>query len=225
MFELKWNHLPNKTFDTLEFNSLTSVTDYDDLVSSSKFLNNQKSGTKGYTIGKPIISGFRVNGSNTNVDISSNYRLSAYKILNGKLCGTLSKLERETINFGHNKSSSCVVKVTKSDLADNSTCLCLKRIIFNKLNDYFAPSNLISINGNPNMNEYVESDWLNIYPLNRYLKFTDVAQTDPNTGACLNVPYKLSIWFFYTNAGKSDGKTIREITGTYIRFAYLYLNE
>lgn len=216
MFELKWNYLPEGSADPRDFNSVTSMSDYDELILSQAYLNDQKSGVKGYDVGKPVISGFK-NQLDQIVDISHNQRLSTFKILNGKLCGTVSRLERDLIKFGQNMSSSCVVQVTKQDLGNNLICSCLKRIIFKKLNDYFAPSNYVSKNGNPDMTKFTESDWINVYPVNRVLKFNDQNEVDENLNRCSNVPYKISIWFFYADAGRLNGKTINEITGTYVR--------
>ena len=148
--------------------------------------------------------------------------------MNGKLCGTLSKLERSQLIFGQNTSSSCIVQVAKSDVAyslnsDNiltqaDKCLCLRRILFNKLNDYFAPSNYVSKNGNPDMTSFNASDWLNVYPTKRLLANQSISNRNiSNIYTCLDVPSKINVWFFYADVGKLNGTSFYEIVGTYVR--------
>jgi len=47
MFETKWNYLPNSTYDTLDFNSVNTVTRYDNIITSAAYVNSLKSGIKG----------------------------------------------------------------------------------------------------------------------------------------------------------------------------------
>ncbi len=47
MFELKWNHLPNTTYDTLGFNNVVTMSDYDKLITSKTYTDSLKSGIKG----------------------------------------------------------------------------------------------------------------------------------------------------------------------------------
>ena len=136
-------------------------------------------------------------------------------------------MERQQLLFGQNTSSSCIVQVAKSDLkvkvnnnivVQGDNCQCLKRIIFNKLNDYFVPSNFVSKNGNPNMDIFNSSDWLNVYPSKRILSSQSTSDSNLSSiYACLDVPYKINVWFLYTEAGKSNGSAFYEIVGTYVR--------
>jgi len=219
MFELVWTYLPPN--DVLNLNSITTTDAYDDLFSgedsaSESYLSRQKSGNKGYVIGKPLVSGYYEQTSNR-IDITNTQRISSYKSLNGKLCGTLSTLERSLIRFGQNSSSSCVVRVTKDDI--NKNCLCLRRIMFKKLNDYFAPSNFVSKNGNPNIlnGNFDETDWLKVYPEKRIM---DVSKDNPNEqlfDQCSNVPSKILISIFHVFSGRSNSESINEIIGVYVK--------
>ena len=47
MFEIKWNHLPNTTYDPLDFNNVNTISEYDTLIESSKYIKSLKSGIKG----------------------------------------------------------------------------------------------------------------------------------------------------------------------------------
>ena len=47
MFEIKWNYLPNATYDALNFNNVVTMSDYDSLITSSSYIDNLKSGIKG----------------------------------------------------------------------------------------------------------------------------------------------------------------------------------
>jgi hypothetical protein len=183
-------------------------------------------------MGKPVISGYQ-SSSSSPIDITDGQRISNFKILNGKLCGTLSKLERSQLLFGQNTSSSCIIKVAKSDitysynsnnmLTQPNTCLCLRRILFNKLNDYFAPSNYVSKNGNPNMANFTSTDWVNVYPTNRVLANQSMNNMNiSNIYTCLDVPSKINIWFLYANVGKSNGSSFYEIVGTYVRYKKIF---
>ena len=111
------------------------------------------------------------------------------------------------------------MQVAKPDLqASSFTCKCLRRIIFNKLNDYFVPSNYVSKNGNPNAAMFNASDWLNVYPSQRVL--ANQTPSNPNISnifTCNDVPSQVNVWFFYTDVGKSNGATFYEIIGTYVR--------
>jgi hypothetical protein len=155
--------------------------------------------------------------------VSYTSRVSAFKIVdNNKLCGQFSSLERKLLDFNKNITTSCIVQVTKEDLVPNDKCECLRRMIFNKLNDYFAPSNLVSRNGNPNKDTFNSSDWINIYPINRTLLQNALLNASNNlsltiNNVCLNVPYKLNAWFFFEKTGNSYGQPIYEIVGSYIR--------
>jgi hypothetical protein len=183
-------------------------------------------------MGKPVISGYQ-SSSSSPIDITDGQRISNFKILNSKLCGTLSKLERSQLLFGQNTSSSCIIKVAKSDitysynsnnmLTQPNTCLCLRRILFNKLNDYFAPSNYVSKNGNPNMANFTSTDWVNVYPTNRVLANQSMNNMNiSNIYTCLDVPSKINIWFLYANVGKSNGSSFYEIVGTYVRYKKIF---
>jgi hypothetical protein len=203
LFETKWLYETSYTL-----NNINTPTQYSNYVSTSLYINSLRSGIKGYIRGQPLITGYYLENSNQPVNILYDQRISTYKELNGKLCGTNSNLERVLITFNKNTSSNCVVQLNKNDLTTN--CNSLRKIIFNKLNDYFAPSNVISINGNPNMSIYNSSDWLKIYPLVRNLNVNDSIY---ESNQCSNVPYKLNVNIFYS----SNNDTI---TGAYITYSF-----
>lgn len=173
--------------------------------------------SKGYLKGRPIISGYKL-ATDTDVNTVYHLRTSGQRLLNGVLCGTIGLSERELIRFGFNTSSSCVVQVAFDDLKSSLGCLNLKRIVFQKLNSYFAPANYVSKNGNPDSNGFNESDWINVYPSTRtYLNEEIAGQLNFSLNTCLNVPYRINVWFFYQRVGKSNGEEVFEIVGSYVR--------
>lgn len=202
-FEAKW------IYNTTAVFQLNSVADYNNYIYGSQ-VTSFRSGLIGYLNGKPIISGY-----NNSVNVDYNQRISYFKTINNKLCGINSILERKIVNFNENITSSCIVQLTKKDLTNTSNCNALRKIIFNKLNDYFAPANLISKNGNPRT-PYNSTDWINLYPNSRYLSVTD-STDDPNK--CSNIPYKMMIYFFYSPVSISDQITSSEIIGAYITYS------
>lgn len=209
IFETKW------LYET-DFvrNKINKTSDYEQYLLSSSYVNSLKSGVLGYIDGKPLISGYKSDiTSNDIVNITYNQRISSYKALNSKLCGTNSILERKLVKFNENTSYSCNIQLTQSDLTTLDNCNKLRKIIFKKINDYFVPSNLVSKNGNPNMTVHNQSDWLKVYPDSRFLNVND-SSFDPNQ--CVNMPYKLNIYFFYLPVGESNNQIISEILGTYI---------
>ena len=155
-----------------------------------------------------LISG--IGPSSNQVAISYDNFISYYNSLNGKLCGTLSNLERKLLKFNQNVSSSCVVQLTQSDLYYQN-CQCLRRVVFNKLNDYFAPSNFVSKNG-----KFDKSSWIPVFPSTRNMTALDYSKIA--SGTCPDVPYKLTAYFMYSNVGKSIGEPIYEIIGTYLKY-------
>ncbi|CAF0843994.1 unnamed protein product [Brachionus calyciflorus] len=217
MFEIKWVNLPNTTTDVFNLDSILSVSEYDDLIQGQEYLKILRSGKKGYVIGKPLISGILSNGK---WDVSYKNRFSTFRTLNGKLCGLNNQQERVLVNFGQNISSSCIVQVTKQDLINEGKCASLRKIMFEKLNDYFAPSNRISKNGNPNLINFNETiDWLKVFPESRNLVLNNGSNSD-GFSTCLQVPYKINLWFFYGDVGKQNGELIKEILGVYVAHSY-----
>ncbi len=221
MFDLVWTYLPDSANDVLNLNTILTADAYDDLISgedsaSEPYLSRLKSGNKGYVVGKPIISGYYEQTSKR-MDITNTQRISSFKSLNGKLCGTLSSLERSLIRFGQNSSSNCLVKVTRDDI--NKNCLCLRRIIFKKLNDYFAPSNFVSKNGNPNLlnGNFNETDWIKVFPEKRIINDTQDSSNETNFDQCSNVPSKILINIFHVFSGRANSESINEIIGVYVR--------
>jgi hypothetical protein len=247
MFEIVWANLPPTYDDVFNFDNVNTVEQYDNIVSSLGFIKNQRSGIygtsllislidssfqskkitrfikTGYQIGKPLITGIL---SNSDVDVSYASRVAAFKIVNNnKLCGQFSSLERQLLDFNRNISTSCIVQITREDLVPNDKCECLRRMLFNKLNDYFAPSNVVSKNGNPATDTFNKTDWIDIYPLNRNLLKNATTTYDTFLrslnltidNVCLNVPYKLNVWFFFEKTGSSHGLPIYEIVGSYVR--------
>ena len=160
-----------------------------------------------------MITGYKanLNDVSTPVNIDYNQRFSTYS--NNKLCGLNSRSERKLIKFNQNMSSSCIVQLTNSDLTNTANCNNLRKIIFYKLNDYYAPSNLVSINGHPNMKIYNSSDWLNVYPASRFLNLID---SSPDPYKCINIPYKMNVYFFHSKIGTINKTDVNQITGTYI---------
>ena len=215
VFELKWIH------DSFNVNS---IGQYNDLVVSSEYLRKMKNGLKGkasnrnntqvsgYIYGSTIVSGYKADkGSKDLVDITYKQRISAFNVLNGKLCGKYSNLERMEIKFNQNLSSSCFVRVTRPEV--EKRCHCLRNLVFNKINDYFVPSNLISRNGNPNMTHFNKSEWVDVFPASR--KFQSLNQTTQSV--CPGVPYKVTVEFLYARVGMVGGNDFNELIGTYLR--------
>jgi hypothetical protein len=212
LFETKWLHET-----TAVLYSVNSITKYDEVIEKYDYIKTIKSGNKGYLYGRPLISGYlNTNNENDLVDISYKNRISTFKMLNGNLCGSHSNLERSIIKFGHNTTSSCMIRLTKKDLSSDSSCKCLKKIIFDKFNDYYLPSNFISKNGNPNITSYIESEWINIYPKDiRLLKYTNISSDTLNT--CRDVPYKMTLWIFYADVGKTQNEPIYEVVASEVK--------
>ena len=216
MFEIDWNNI--SPTDSLGLGSAATLSDYDKIISSQSYINSLRSGIKGYQQGKPIISGIKNTAPSFSVDTSYVKRISAFRSLDTKLCGTFSRLERKLVNFNQNITSTCIVQVTQQDLGTTSdNCECLRRILFTKLNDYFAPANVVSRNGNPNMSNFDEADWINVYPSTRNLLINDPSNQNGLNNMCFNVPYKLNVWFMFQTTGSSNGLPINEIIGSYIR--------
>ena len=209
-FDLKWIYDSSSLINT---SSLATVGSYNSLINSQSYLNGLTTGLSGYVTGDSLVSGYKLNTSDTAtpVDISYDQRLSAYKILSGNLCGSVSNLERVQLRFNKNVSSGCNVRIASTDLTYN--CVCLRRIIFQKLNDYYAPSNFVSKNGNANMSIFNSNDWLNVYPASRYFNETSTV----NLTMCPNVPYKMKIDFFFAQSGKKNGQSFNEIIGVHIK--------
>lgn len=215
-FETKWIHLPSPNQDSFNLNTIASVSEYDDLITSLDFLKTMRSGHKGYVNGKPIISGFF---SNSNIDISLDKRFSTFRSLNGKLCGQYNQQERILVSFGKNISSSCVVQVAKEDLIDEDKCKSIRQIMFQKLNDYFVASNRVSKNGRPNLELYNETEWLEVFRSKFNESLNDGKNSD-GTSKCRNVPYKVNLYLFYGDVGRLNGEVINEIIGTYVKIDY-----
>jgi hypothetical protein len=163
-----------------------------------------------------LISGYK-SPIDTSVDISYNLRVSSQRMLNGGICGTVTLAERELIKFGFNTSSSCIVQISKDDLNVELGCTNMKRVVFNKLNNYFAPSNFVSKNGNPNMGTFNAADWVNVYPETRTYVNEQQPSLNFSLNTCKNVPFRINAWFFYSHVGKSSGEEIYEIIGSYVR--------
>ncbi len=160
-----------------------------------------------------MITGYKadVDDIKTPVNIDYNQRISTYS--NDKLCSLSSRSERKLIKFNQNISSNCFIQLTNSDLTNTANCNNLRKIIFNKLNDYYAPSNLVSINGHPNMSVHNSSEWLKIYPSSRFLDLND---SSPDPYKCINIPYQMNVQFFYSTIGTINKTNVNQITGAYI---------
>lgn len=172
--------------------------------------------SQGYLKGKPIISGYK-SQTDTNIDTSYNLRISSQKLLNGELCGTIGISERELIKFGYNTSSTCVVQLSRTDLTSTTGCTNIKRIVFEKLNSYYAPSNYVSKNGNPTTDQFNQAEWISVLPATRtYLNSPDASNLDFSLNTCKGVPYKITVWFFYQTVGKSNGDEIYEIVNSQV---------
>lgn len=85
------------------------------------------------------------------------------------------------------------------------------------MNDYFAPSNFVSKNGNPNMTSFNKNDWIDIYPSVR--SFKEKSETITGDGSvCPQVPYKISVNFYIAQTGRKNGEFFNEIIGTYLTY-------
>lgn len=100
-------------------------------------------------------------------------------------------------------------------------CECLRRRLFLKLNDYFAPATRVSKNGNPNRDTYTETDWLTVYPTNRAILINKYNMTEYNAipihTNCTNVPYSINVFFFFEQVGYLSGDPLNEIVGAYVK--------
>lgn len=215
-FETKWIHLPSSSQDNFNLNTIATVSEYDDLITSLDYLKTMRSGHRGYVNGKPIISGFF---SNSNIDISLAKRFSTFRSLNGKLCGQFNQQERILVSFGKNISSTCVVQVAKEDLIDEDKCKSIRKIMFQKLNDYFVASNRVSKNGRPNLELYNETEWLEVFRSKFNESINDGKDSD-GINRCRNVPYKVNLYLFYGDVGRLNGEVINEILGAYVKVDY-----
>ena len=195
------------------------MSDYESYILSDSYINSLRSGVQGYQKGKPIISIVQLDETVTNAQIVTAYdqRISTYKTLNGRVCGTIQNLERSLVNYGVNTSTSCIMKVTRNDIANS--CQCLRRLIFNKLNYYFVPSTHISTNGNPKTASFDSNDWVRIYPTTRTLQPISPDPNDlPSTlSTCQQVPYKATLSLFTSSNGKSNGIAQFQLVGAFLR--------
>jgi hypothetical protein len=159
----------------------------------------------------PIISGSFVSGS---VDTSYTNRISGFLANSDNLCGQYSF--RRPINFGQNTSSACSIKVDSKSF----NCSCLKSILFNRLNSYYAPSQYVSRVGHISDFNPTNSNWLRVLRDNQT---EPLAPCDNSTGVlvcsndtsseCHNIPTGISVWFMYAEIGKSDGQPIYQSDG------------
>ncbi|RNA01778.1 tectonic-2 isoform X2 [Brachionus plicatilis] len=215
-FETKWVYLPNAAQDPFDLNSIDTVSGYDNLISGEEYFKVMRSGHRGYVDGRPIIAGFF---KDSKIDAAPDKRFSAFRSLSGKLCGQYNQQERILVSFGKNISSSCVVQVAKDDLIDEKKCGSIRSIMFQKLNDYFVPSNRVSKNGNANVDLYNETEWLEVFRSQFNESMNDGKNSD-GINRCRNVPYKVNLYLFYGDVGRQNGQVINEIFGAYVKVDY-----
>jgi hypothetical protein len=225
MFELNWLNEPEELETTstvpppvnnnLAINEIKTMEQYDSFMTSNSIKMNRYSG---YQIGNPVIGIFATNETANNQETSQD-EITALKLKGeSKLCGLFSDIERRNVGFGSNLTSSCIIRLTFLDLINN--CDCLRRVLFNKLNDYFVPFNKLSKDGNPN-ETYSTNDWIDVYPLTRQIEDTDLnGELNLFGNQCINVPSKVTLWIFYKMSGKQRGETLSNIVGSQLSYSY-----
>lgn len=175
---------------------------------------------KGYLWDRPIISGFKSTdpAGPTSVDVSNYLRIGSQRLLNTALCGTIGLSEREPVRFGSNMTATCQVQVSNDDLKTVAGCNNLRRLVFKKLNSYYVPANVVSKNGNPNITQFVDTDWTSVLPAGER-SFVNETSTSLITSlsTCGDVPYRINVFFFYQLVGKTNGENVYQIVSTNVR--------
>jgi hypothetical protein len=148
------------------------------------------------------------------MDTNENYRVSGFLPNSDNLCGVNTL--RRTVRFGVNMTTTCNVKVH----VDDFKCSCLRKIVFNRLNAYFSPSDYVSKNGNVKSYSDLGIEWLKIarQDANNIIYGTTENLTNVIlTKNCTNIPSGINVWFLYAEVGKSRGQPTNEILATYVR--------
>ena len=122
---------------------------------------------------------------------------------------------RRPINFGVNKTSTCQVSIN----INNFHCSCLRKLLFDRLNAYFAPSDYVSKNGNVSSYTTVGLEWLavkrkNVDDIIYGLYNSTNPLSDKN---CTNIPSGITVWFLFAEVGKARGQPSNEILATYVK--------
>lgn len=157
-------------------------------------------------IGKPVISGIAINSL---VDVSTKYRIASLLPNSDNLCS--ENALKQVVNFGVNTTTSCSVKIAASDF----DCTCLRRLLLNRFNAYFAPSAYVSKNGY--VADYAEasSQWINVQRQN--VDDIYLLANEDNLKTCTKIPSAVNVWFVYAEVGKARGEPIYEIITTYVK--------
>lgn len=148
------------------------------------------------------------------MDINDNYRISAFIPNSDNLCGI--NTIRRVVNFGVNTTTTCSLIISAEDFR----CTCLRKLIFDRLNAYFAPSDYVSKNGNVASFANISTEWLKIVRKNvSSIVYADDSITNSqfSLNTCENIPTAINVWFMFAEVGKSRGQPTNEILATYIK--------
>ena len=112
-------------------------------------------------------------------------------------------------------TSNCKISVNVNDFS----CTCMRKLVFDRLNAYFAPSDYISKNGNVTSYENLGTEWLTVTRQNvNSIIYGNYTTTSPFSNKnCTQMPSGINVWFLYAQVGKERGQTINEILATYIK--------
>lgn len=147
------------------------------------------------------------------MDTRYDYRFSSFLVNTDGLCG--KNTLRRPVKFGVNTTSSCQVSVNINDFH----CDCLRKLVFDRINAYFAPSDYISKNGNVLSYTHIGLEWLTVTRKNvdkivyGSYNYTNIL-SDKN---CTNIPSGITVWFIYSEVGKARGQPSNEILATYVK--------
>jgi hypothetical protein len=173
----------------------------------------------GYFVNKPIISG-KIDSTSGNIDTKFDNRFSSFITNSDNLCG-INTLRRP-INFGVNKTSTCQVSIN----INNFNCKCLRKLVFDRINAYFAPSDYVSKNGNVSSYKSDGLEWLMVKRKN----VDDIIYgiyNSTNTISdkiCTDMPSGINVWFLYAEVGKERGQPSNEILATYVKLVKLFFS-
>lgn len=206
-FELVWH--PD---DDTATQSAQTVTQYENILASQS--QRELSGPNGYLFNKPIISGRLINNV---VDTSLDNSMGSYLTNSDNLCG-INSLKRKIL-FGLNLTSSCQIRV---DINDFNKCSNLRKLIFNRLNAYYVPSDYVAKSGNITYTQ-LDSQWLKVYQqeniINNWIYASLNEDTNKTNQICTQIPSGLTVWFLYAKVGLINNEPINEILSTYVTYS------
>ncbi len=129
---------------------------------------------------------------------------------------------RRPINFGVNKTSTCQISVN----INSFDCSCLRKLVFDRINAYFAPSDYVSKNGNVSSYKSDGLEWLMVKRKNvDNIIYGIYNSTNAiSDKICTDMPSGLNVWFLYAEVGKVRGQPSNEILATYVKLVKLFFS-